>query len=165
MPKTVYVVDTSYLLEFYGVPGFSTKPAVNEVRRRFAEANEHDNELYTTIGCILETGNHMARVPDGHDRRQLAARLREHVRSAVATPPRPWRVLPAVEPAALIALMDSFIDDGMVAQGVGLVDTQTVTEAARLRKHKGLGYAVHIWTKDHTLKSYEPDAEPNPYLG
>ncbi len=51
-------------------------------------------------------------------------------------------------------------------QKIGLVDTFTITEAIRLKEHfRNLSARVHIWTKDHQLKSHEPDADAERYLG
>jgi len=57
-----------------------------------------------------------------------------------------------------------------VLQGLGLTDTAVYLQAERLsednKKYKKIKYIpVHIWTKDNSLKSREPDPEEDPFLG
>jgi hypothetical protein len=47
-------------------------------------------------------------------------------------------------------------------QGLGFTDSAIVLEANSLKTKYN---QVHIWTTDNPLKSYEPDTEPDPFVG
>lgn len=66
--QPVYVIDTSYLLELYAVPGHSTQEAVDEIRSRFTDAVRQGARLYVTVPSIYELANHIAHISDGNVR-------------------------------------------------------------------------------------------------
>ena len=66
--QPVYLIDTSYLLELYAVPGHSTQKAVDEIRSRFTDAARQDARLYVTVPSIYELANHIAHISDGNVR-------------------------------------------------------------------------------------------------
>ncbi len=45
----VYVIDTSYLLELFAVPGHSTKEARDKIKIRIAAAAQSGARLYVTV--------------------------------------------------------------------------------------------------------------------
>jgi hypothetical protein len=47
-----------------------------------------------------------------------------------------------------------------------MTDTRVIDEASRLKMehYSGTLGTVHIWTKDATPQSHEPDAEMDPFL-
>ena len=164
-PTCVIIIDTSYLLEFFAVPSFSTPGSIREIRNRFTRAVQQSSRLYVPLPCLFELANHIADVRDGNRRRQLANVLSESVRTSVESS-LPWNLVPATGIEAFPQLFDVFAKR-YVVQGIGLTDTFLIEEASRLRKEKyrGPGWRIHIWTKDHGLKAREPDREENPFLG
>jgi hypothetical protein len=162
--SAIYVVDTSYLLEFYRVPGSSTEEGHAEVTRRWDAARNEGARFYVTVGCILELGNHVAKCKTRDRRRELAEELAEDVGDSVEHG-IPWEIVPADQGQALAIQVRAF-RDRWVAQRVGLVDVQTIEQAKRLnRDYHARGHRVHIWTTDKALKACEPDAEPNRFTG
>jgi hypothetical protein len=159
-----YVVDTSYLLELYRVPGFCSDKAVAEIVRRVGCAIEAHDTLHVPFGCILELGNHIADVPNGQARHELASRLETDIEGSVLSAV-PWAITPAPVDRELVALLSSFRSD-FAFQGLGLVDSDIIGIARRLKSKYGtLGYSIHIWTKDQRLKAHEPDPEESPFVG
>lgn len=75
----IYVVDTSYLLELYRVPGWCDADAIPEIRKRFKRAWKQGDRLFLPLGCLLEYGNHVADIKDAHDRAKWAQLLHELV--------------------------------------------------------------------------------------
>ena len=157
---TIYVVDTSYLLEFANCDGFCVPAAVKEVRRRFKKESDRGARFFVPLPCIFELGNHIAAVKHNARRAVLARWLVETVSTALADG-APFRITPAGKPHEVLPeLMKRFA--GLAAKrSVGLVDSFTITEAERLKCSK---LRIHIWTNDRALKDHEPDKEPNPYL-
>lgn len=163
----VYVIDTSYLLELFAVPGHSTKEATDEIRSRFTTAVENKARFYVTVPSIYELANHISHVSDGNKRRSLAERVRDDVLSSLDPKQRkPWTVIPSQQLDTLEDLIVSFVDNH-ISQSIDLSDSTLIDEARRLKRdtYQRRGSPVHIWTKDRKLKAYEPDSEPDAYLG
>lgn len=80
--KAIGILDTSILLELLEVPGrFSQSRQIQqEVVQRRAEGHS----LFLPLAAILETGNHIARVADGHQRRKVADRFVGLIKLALA---------------------------------------------------------------------------------
>ena len=161
----VYVIDTSYLCEFFAVPHYSTKEAISEVRKRFEVAVEAGARLYVSLPAIFELAGHIADVPEGRERRRLSEKLRDFVVSSIRES-RPWILLPPLDESTVEKLINGFVDHSRET-GMSLVDTTLIGEADRLRQttYRGQEWRVHIWTKDQRLKAREPDTEPNAFLG
>lgn len=72
--KSIALIDTSILLELLEVPGRDSKSA--EIKKQLREKQRDAKEsLILPLAAILETGNHVGRVPDGALRRQAAKRF------------------------------------------------------------------------------------------
>lgn len=59
--------------------------------------------------------------------------------------------------------MQRFADE-FAQQGLGFTDAAVLLEAESL-KNNDKNKLVHIWTTDAPLKPYEPDKEPNSFIG
>ncbi len=161
----VYVIDTSYLLELFAVPGHSTKESRDEIKSRIAAAAQSGARLYVTVPSIYELANHISHVSNGNARRSLAEQVRNTVLSSLDAG-TPWTIIPSQQPDIFKNLIESFVDNHVI-QGIDLSDSTLIDEARRLKRERygGPGWRVHIWTKDKNLKALEPDNEPGAYLG
>lgn len=165
MNLSVFVVDTSYLLELYKVPGFSNDADSATVRRRFKEASRANSRFYVPFPVIFELANHIAHIRDGTARQRLADRLFDDMVSSHQNM-MPWVVVPAIPVDELLRFAEAFKSE-FARQSVGLTDVVLVEEARRLKRER-YGHRnerVHIWTKDRALNAFEPDPEPSPFLG
>ena len=162
----VYVIDTSYLLELFDVPGCSTQKAKEKIKIRIAAAAQSGARLYVTVPCIYELANHIADVLDGNKRRSLAEQVRDAVLSSLDDG-TPWTIIPSQKLDIFKNLIVSFVDNHVIQKGVGLSDSTLIDEAHRLKRdrYQRRGSPVHIWTKDKALKAWEPDTEPDAYVG
>lgn len=160
-----YVIDTSYLLELYAIPGKSTQEAIDEIRRRLLGAAESGSPLYVTVPSIYELTKHIVRIRDGNQRRRYAVHVKNDVLSSLEKG-TPWNVIPSQQFYALGQLVSNFVENH-IHEGIDLADGTLIDEARRLKRerYKGSGWRVHIWTKDENLKAREPDREQNAYLG
>jgi rRNA-processing protein FCF1 len=163
-----YVLDTSYLLEIYQVPGHSDEASIHAIRQKLRQAIEADARLYVPYPVIFELANHIAHVADGGRRISLARKLADDIRNS-AQEGNPWIIVPAPDQSVLLELsgllewMDEFESD-YAAQGLGLSDL-AVTKQADALSRRYPEFAVHIWTKDNSLKAREPQKEPDVYVG
>jgi len=159
----VYVIDTSYLVELFRIPGFSQESAVKKVRKRYSIAIENASRLYVPLPCIFELGDHIAKVDNGNSRRKAGKVFCDTITSSVERN-IPWIITPSTEIELLPRFCEIFLEN-CVKQCIGLTDTFTIQEAHRLKKkYVSFGYKVHIWTKDKSLKAHEPDFENDPFL-
>jgi len=159
------VVDTSYLLELYRVPGCFDEAKATAIRQRWGDALRRRDRLYVPLGCIFETGNHVADLKVPEQRKRWAAILRRDVESAIKLA-RPFVVIDAPPRDELPPLIIEW-EKHHVAHGRprGLVDVATIVAAKRIKAERGFALmGVHIWTRDRALKGAEPDPEQDPVL-
>ena len=164
MSRRIYVVDTSYLLELFAVPGNSELRAVSEIRRRFAEATKASSTFIVPLPCIFELANHVADIGNGALRHKKAKEICKAVAGSFEKGV-PWTITPAQSLEAIPQVLEAFSTD-YVQQGVGLTDSFTIHEAARLKleNRNRIACVVHIWTRDLALKAREPDNEPDQFV-
>jgi predicted nucleic acid-binding protein len=168
MSTTALLIDTSYLVELFKVPGLFEPDFAERVKKRFSAAVHAGHRLYVPFPVVFEVANHIAGVRDGGARKKLADLLANTVRSCVESA-NPWIITPASEDilydlSELLRLCDVYARE-MAVQSIGLSDTAIIDEARRLKsKYNQPGDRVHIWTRDQALKAHEPDAEPAPLL-
>lgn len=74
----VVIVDTSVLLNLLDVPG--RNQGRDAALRRFEELLDAEVNLLLPVAAIFEAGNHIARLPDGRQRRGHAQRFSKRSR-------------------------------------------------------------------------------------
>lgn len=163
-----YVLDTSYLLEIYRVPGHSSDAFYNAIKTRLRRALQADARLYAPFPVIFELANHIAHVRDGARRISLARKLSDDIRNS-AYGGVPWIIAPTPDQSVLLELSSLLewikdFESEYAAQGLGLSDL-AVTKQADYLARRYPEFAVHIWTTDRSLKAREPQPEPDAFVG
>ena len=85
------ILDTSWLLELYQVPGYfkeSRTPVVREETKKLLKAQF---ELFVTAPVLFEVASHITHVRDGGRRRALSKQLHGDIESSLQRE-RPWTV-------------------------------------------------------------------------
>lgn len=169
MSRTFVVLDTSYLLEFYGVDGFTDPEHRVAIRQRMGEAAEAGHTFVVPQGVVYEVGNHIADVRHFERRVALAQQFSAEVRLALLQDPeRPFDVRPGIAHEDLVTFIAGWL--GELARGsverkpkgdIGLTDWSTVAIARQI-KHDNPKARVEIWAKDHALRRRSPDQDPRP---
>ena len=131
MSIAVFIIDTSYLLELFGVPGHSTKSSVNEIKNRLKNAIEQSSRLYVPLPCLFELANHIANEKNGRVRKRLAMEIYTAIESSV-TDRIPWNITPSKGIEELPYFFKIFAVE-YVIQSIGLTDTTVIQEAKRLK--------------------------------
>ena len=168
------VVDTSYLLELFAVPGCSTDAGHEKVKALFSRATAGNNEvLFVPVPVLFELANHIADVKDGTVRRNLANLFREIVEESLSANGL-FTITPLLGDTssiqellkALVQITEQFQINA--ASQLGLTDNVIIMEAKRLREKYAnssvKSYKVHIWTLHMELKAHEPDTEVNAFV-
>jgi len=87
----IVLVDSSVLLNILNVPGRNQRR--QETLDTLKQHVDAGDRLYLPLACIIETGNHLARLSDGHDRRRLAEAFASKVTEAIENR-APWQIVP-----------------------------------------------------------------------
>jgi len=156
--REVRFVDTSVLCNLLPVPGKcqDREAVVTEVR---AVTQRSDIQLVLPVAAVIETGNHIAQLADGSQRRDCARRFAK-VLNGVVGGELPWVLHSVPWDAQLIQL----ICDGpgevpnladMASAQVGAGDVSILAEC-HLYAERTSNVLVTVWTYDQGLAAYAP---------
>lgn len=167
------VVDTGYFDELYAVDGKSTEADSKKVKQKFSEAIQSGSRIYVPVPVLFEFANHVASIKNIEKRKQLADSLSQHVRASI-NESSPWIISHALGAQKLSDLMDILKDAAdkfaadVTAERFSLTDISVLREADHLKKSHPSDslrtYQVHIWTRENSIKSREPDNELNSFI-
>jgi hypothetical protein len=155
MGRRVEFVDTSILCNLLDIPG---KNQHQQVIREELRIKATRCDLILPVTAVIETGNHIAQLANGHDRRDRAHRLHSLI-DLVIKRQAPW-VLHTVEwgePFLIELLKGGGTGIGLpdhALTGLGLGDLCILTERQMYRR-RVTGVDVGIWTLDEQLKAHE----------
>jgi hypothetical protein len=157
MPRIIYVIDTSWLLEFYVVPGHHTENRSGRVQENFEIAVKSKSTFILPLAVIFEYCNHIAQIGTGSLRKKHAVDFWTHIQMSRENAV-PYLILPAADLPEIDVDVEKFASTYAV-QGIGLVDIQ-VERIAKEWSNKS-ECIVHIWSFDTKLKALEPNMELN----
>lgn len=100
----VEFVDTSILVEFLDVPGKNSNRAL--VLEEFRRRRTAGVQFLLPTATVIETGNHVHHVKDGHARRRCAEGFAEILRLTAAGK-APWVLFEATWDSALLTAIGS----------------------------------------------------------
>jgi hypothetical protein len=109
--------------------------------------------LLLPMAAIIETGNHVARLANGNQRRRFARIFVDQVEKAF-NGDAPWRPTQIMEPSEMLEWLGQFPDRAM--RGTGMADLSIIRgwESACTRHP---GHRVMIWSLDDHLSGYDRD--------
>ena len=153
---SIGLVDTSVFCEIVPVPGRSQHRGA--ILAELEDYIRNEVTLLLPVATILETGNHIAHIPDGRLRRSTATCFVELVQQALGNMegPAPWTVpQPLLTPEDLQRYLNRFPDYAM--QEIGLGDLSIIEEYERqCQLHQAR--RVFIWSLDCHLSAYDRPA-------
>jgi hypothetical protein len=146
---TICIVDTTVFCNILDVPGYN-----QDKDEALATLRDYINQpfsLLLPLATVYETGNHIAHVPDGQLRREVAARFAREVSRAVDGA-SPWTPTPLPEAEELASWLAEFPDHAM--RGVSLADLSIIKVFERqCELHRAR--RVFIWSYDQHLHGYD----------
>jgi hypothetical protein len=154
--RRVEFVDTSILCNLLGIPGKcqDRDKVIDELRRK---REARDCDLLLPVTAVIETGNHIAQLADGHWRRTCAETFAGVLRTVVEGR-APWALneveWDAAHLSALIAggtTGTSLVDHACNRLGCG--DLNILIERDRYLARTS-GVAATVWTLDELLAAY-----------
>lgn len=145
------ILDTSWLLELYQVPGDSKKERYQGVLLQARAANE--GQALVTIPVLFEFANHIVRVRDGNHRHQLIEKYSEAVSTSLEVD-KPWKVVRSKDDVLLttrdfIEMSRRFVATSGPAYS--LADISIIDLAQRLQERHQV---VRILAFDKQLEAY-----------
>lgn len=146
---TTCLIDTSVFCNLLNIPGRNqesleiSRDAENKIRQGW--------KLLLPFATIIETGNHIAHVPDGRVRRQVALRFVRQVEGALAGN-APWTLTNVWTLLELQEVVNNFPNHA--GMGLGIADASIIAEYQRLAD-AAPHHRIIIWSLDQHLSSYD----------
>lgn len=148
MPSVI-LVDTSIFLNVLNVAGFNQN--ANQLRRELENFIVNDDYLLLPIAAIVETGNHVAHLSDGGNRRRCAETFVEQVKLALSGE-APWTPTSVPDAERLADWLTEFPEHAM--REISLGDLTIIKEwEAACERHPAM--RVRIWSLDAQLQGYD----------
>ena len=149
----VAILDTSWLLELYRVPGYFMESRTLPVRTETAELVDAGCELFVTVPVLFEVAGHITHVRAGRRRRILVERLRDDIGSSIDHE-SPWTVATVGSEILLrsqdvMKLAERFLESS--GPNYSFADISIIDLAEELRRS---GRMVKILAFDQQLASY-----------
>ena len=156
MPEIV-LLDTSVFLNLLAMPGFSQ--AKEEILEVFQQRVEKGDSFLLPMATIWETGNHVARLPDGRIRRIHAENLVRMVEQAFDGK-APFRATYFPDRDVFRSWLKAFPDHAQrsksaqkLREGVSLGDLSIIQECEQLRRLHPMSKVV-IWSLDADMAAW-----------
>ncbi|MDQ3632137.1 MAG: hypothetical protein M3417_12875 [Actinomycetota bacterium] len=155
MSQTMVFVDTSVLVEILAVPGKCQRS--EEIREELRDRVRAGESLLLPTAAIIETGNHIAQLRDGTQRRTLVEHFTMLLRG-ITSGSAPWVLNAARWDDDLLAAICGGARGcpplpEMATQGVGAGDVSILAEAEAYEARTAR-VDVRIWTLDQGLLAY-----------
>ncbi len=150
--KAICLIDTSVFVNILNVPNKSQNHEYvkSELKKKILDGES----MFLPMATILETGNHIAQISDGKQRRNCANRFVKEVKSALDGSP-PFTPIDFLEADTMQQWLNEFPDHASCGKSLG--DLSIIHDWKRqCRKNKGR--RVYIWSLDTHLSGY--DQEP-----
>ena len=147
------ILDTSWLLELYRVPGYFKESRTDQVRADTTELIEAKCELFVTVPVLFEVASHITHVRDGRRRRILGEKLRDDITSSINRE-SPWTITTVgrnvlFRSQDVIRLAERFLESS--GPNYSFADISIIDLATELRRP---GRTVKILAFDGQLVSY-----------
>ena len=145
----VVIVDTSVLLNVLNVP--TRNQDHHEVCEELDEIVDAGANLLLPLAAVFETGNCIAHLGNGRQRRRYSEIFCNQVRMAL-NGEAPWALIPLPDAEQLVRWLDGFPDRAM--QGVSMGD-QSIIRAWEDACARHRSQRVSIWSLDQHLQGYD----------
>ena len=147
------VLDTSWLLELYKVPGHYSESRTAEVLAETNSVVENGCMLWVTVPALFEVANHISRVGDASVRRRLVKRLHKDLKDSDAKEV-PWTIHTVdkgivFRSADIVSLADRF--QQMSGPKYSFADLSIIDLVENLRKRER---KVKVFAFDKQLRAY-----------
>ncbi len=152
MSKTIYLMDTSFLLELNRIPYTMDSKRSGDVQEEIREVSLSGNIIIITVPVLLEYAGHISHIKKGGTRRGRAIELHNDIINSIENR-APWQISHnntlTLKATDIIELCKRFA--GNESFDYSLVDLSVIKMAEELQKEKN---TVKILTFDNELSAY-----------
>ena len=145
----VVIVDTGIFLNLLNVPAYNQHS--NAVRECFGEFAKKRADFELPIATVIESGNHIAQLSNGGDRRRFAETFSRQVRRALEAE-SPWTLTPLPNETQLHEWLAGFPDAAMRELSLGDL---SIVEAWKAACQRRPFRRVRIWSLDEGLQGHD----------
>ena len=145
----IVIVDTSVLLNVLDVPAFNQDRT--EVFAQFKELLDSGANFLLPMATIFETGDHIADLRDGRQRRRYAEVFRDRIREALEGK-APWVPIQFPDSTQLADWLENFPDAAMTGQDMS---DFSIAKAWEMECTRHPTRRVRIWSLDQHLQGYD----------
>ena len=155
---TICIVDTSILVELLNLPGLASSH--DRLVAEFARRETAREQFLLPIAVLVETGNHVAHIPDGTARRKSAD---DFVRFAADSlyGQSPFTPTPLPSIPEVTVWLTGFPDYAM--RGMGLADRSLIA-LWDVQRQLHPQRRIYIWSLDDALMSYDTRTTPEEWI-
>lgn len=156
--SAIVLLDTSVYLNVLDVPGFNQD--MDSILSEFTTCIAQGDYFLLPLAAVWETGNHIADLSSGQERRHFAQKLAEDVERAF-NGQVPYRATHFPEREEFLAWLHAFPNMAMrnksarkLREGVSLADLSIIKEWERNCAFHPMS-RVRIWSLDSDLAGYD----------
>ena len=151
--RRAVILDTSWLLELYRVPGYFEESRTLDVRNETAGIVKAGGNLFVTVPVLFEVASHITHVRDGNRRRSLGKKILEDIEKSIDQG-SPWAIVAVdkdvlLRSEDLIRLANRFLQEA--GPNYSFADISIIDLAVELRKRN---HSVEILAFDEQLAAY-----------
>lgn len=146
----VRFIDTSVMTNLLEVPGLCDD--AQKVKEEWRKVLEAEEVLILPVATIIETGNHIAHIPNGSSRRTVAGKFGEYLRKT-AEGEAPWQLFGVEWDKEGLIYLANHIEEKALEQ-VGTGDMSIIYAYEQYKNNiPGIG-RIMIWSTDTHLQGY-----------
>ena len=150
----VRFMDTSIIMNLLEIPGMCQD--AEKVKEEFNRAVEEKQTLILPVSTIIESGNHIAHIADGHIRREKAIKFQTFLKKT-ANEEAPWTLYGVtLTKEDLLALAEEFPDKALQMR-MGIGDMSIIRFYENYKAAIPAVGRIMIWSTDRHLSGYQED--------
>lgn len=149
----VRFIDTSIMCNLLEIPGKCSDK--EKVKQEWKAVLDRKETLILPLATIVETGNHIAHIADGHVRRTIAMKFKEYL-TKTAESKAPWTLYGNALDEEEIKYIAENMESYILSQ-VGIGDMTIIYAYQKYLEDSLAIGTVMIWSMDDHLAAYRQD--------
>ena len=147
--SNVHFIDTSVLVELLNIPNMNNHHA--QAQAEYETLAARGDVFVLPVAVLVETGNHIAHIPDGNIRYQIAVQFSKLVQKAVNAEDN-WNTVPSISPDTLRTIINQFPVQAKGRTGFG--DISIIEQFNDYWQNRQPIGEMRIWAFDVHLQEY-----------
>lgn len=151
----VRFIDTSIMCNLLEIPDMCADK--EQVKREFREIIDRKETLIMPLATIIETGNHIAHIPDGKgDARYIVTKKFKEFLAKTAESEAPWTLYGNALDSKEIKYMSENLEQFLPAK-IGIGDMTIIYAYQKYLEEEPAIGTIMIWSTDEHLASYRQE--------